>query len=532
VPHVDTHATIRARSILKTACTVFIAASSVVALALPAQAADDVNQSEVTAPVDATAPADTAPADTAPAEATPADGLPAESAPVEGTETAPVVEDAAPAEEPVPSDEPEQVPADEPAVADEAEPELDEDGLDATAAVAEPALDATAGLLRTLTARVVPGGGMIVLVFDDLPAGATAVELKVTGTAAAKTTSVVACGSWGECDRDPIIVAQKGKTVSGTQIIPLGGNAKNRVTLHSSAAAVKVTPGVVRFVVDEDAAPAKPAPAKPAPAPAKPAPAPAPVPGGKPGPNNTGVPAGKSLKVHDGDLTITTAGTVIDGLDIRGFVRVKAPNVTIKNSIVRGAPIKGNMSLVQASSTGLVIQDSELTPTQKSPYINGIVGKGFTLKRVDIHHVVDQVHLTGGGVRVEASWLHDNLHYAKDPNHSDGSHDDSIQIQAGSGIVIVNNTIEDANNAGVMITQDTGKVSNVTFADNHADGGACTINVAEKGKGSIKGLSIVENTFGRDTRHKNCAILAPTTTKVAADDNFYTDGKPVAVSKG
>jgi hypothetical protein len=252
----------------------------------------------------------------------------------------------------------------------------------------------------------------------------------------------------------------------------------------------------------------------------------------KPDTNNTGVPAGKTLKVHQGDLTITTAGAVVDGLDIRGFVRVKAANVTIKNSIVRGRPISGTMSLVQASSTGLIIQDTELTPTQWSPYINGIVGKSFTLKRVDIHHVVDQVHLTGGAVRVESSWLHDNLHYATDPNHSDGTHDDSIQIQAGSGIVIVNNTIQHANNAGVMITQDTGTVSNVTFANNFADGGACTINVAEKGRGPILGLAIRDNRFGRDTRYRNCAILAPTTTKIATSGNLYTDGQAVTVSKG
>jgi hypothetical protein len=251
-----------------------------------------------------------------------------------------------------------------------------------------------------------------------------------------------------------------------------------------------------------------------------------------PNADNTGVPAGKTLKVHNGDLTITTAGAVIDGLDIRGFVRVKAPDVTIKNSIVRGAPISGNMSLVQASSTGLIIQDSELNPTTRSPYINGIVGKSFTLRRVDIHHVVDSVHLTGGAVRVEASWLHDNLHYATDPNHSNGTHDDSIQIQAGSGITIVGNTIEHANNAAVMITQNIGKVANVTFANNRTGGGACTINVTESGKGAILGLAIRDNVFSRDTVHPNCAILAPTTTKIATSGNVYTDGKAVYVSKG
>src|SRR5690606_36358755 len=41
--------------------------------------------------------------------------------------------------------------------------------------------------------------------------------------------------------------------------------------------------------------------------------------GGKPGAHNTGVPAGTDLTVHEGDLTITEDGTVVEGLDVRGF---------------------------------------------------------------------------------------------------------------------------------------------------------------------------------------------------------------------
>ena len=44
----------------------------------------------------------------------------------------------------------------------------------------------------------------------------------------------------------------------------------------------------------------------------------------KPSAMTTGVPAGTRLKVHRGDLVITKAGTHLDGLDIHGFVVVKA----------------------------------------------------------------------------------------------------------------------------------------------------------------------------------------------------------------
>src|SRR5471032_2131868 len=58
--------------------------------------------------------------------------------------------------------------------------------------------------------------------------------------------------------------------------------------------------------------------------------------GDQPGPGNTGVPAGTALKVMDGNLTITTAGATYSGLDIHGFVSVQAPDVTIKDSVIRG----------------------------------------------------------------------------------------------------------------------------------------------------------------------------------------------------
>lgn len=258
----------------------------------------------------------------------------------------------------------------------------------------------------------------------------------------------------------------------------------------------------------------------------------APVPSG----TTTGVPAGTALRVHDGDLTVTTAGTVIDGLDIRGYLRVKAPNVTVRNTIVRGRPgLTSYMSLVQASSTGLTITDSELLAAHPTPYVDGIVGSGFTLDRVNIHGVVDSVKVTGNDVLVQSSWLHDNLYYLQDPNYGNTpTHDDNIQIQRGNNITIRNTVMSSTHNAAVMITQDSGAVSNLTFTANRADGGACTINVAEKSYGPIRGLSITNNAFGTATRNAHCAVLMPATTAAISTTtgNTFTDGHPFAISRG
>ena len=48
---------------------------------------------------------------------------------------------------------------------------------------------------------------------------------------------------------------------------------------------------------------------------------------------------GTHLTVHNGDLNLNVPGMVVSGLDIHGNVNVTAPNVVLKNSIVRGGAL-------------------------------------------------------------------------------------------------------------------------------------------------------------------------------------------------
>ena len=248
--------------------------------------------------------------------------------------------------------------------------------------------------------------------------------------------------------------------------------------------------------------------------------------------SNTGVPAGTHLTVLKGDLTIDTPGAVVNGLDIHGFVTVTARGVTIRNSIIRGAATSTERPLLLSASVAasVTIQDSELFAAFPSWAIDGIRGWNITATRVNIHDVVDGFHLYGDNVTVQSSWLHNNLHFASDPNQDGGpSHDDGIQIQVGKNIRIIGNNMSGAANSAVQFTQDMGIVSDVQIVKNRLDGGECTINVAEKGRGSFLGLVIVGNTFGRTTAFLNCAITAPPTTVIALARNSYTDGAAVTI---
>ncbi len=261
---------------------------------------------------------------------------------------------------------------------------------------------------------------------------------------------------------------------------------------------------------------------------------------GFPGPSNTGVPQGTALTVFNGDMVVTTPGAHIDRMEIRGYVTIKAPGVVISNSRIIGlaSALQTSKGLVQVSGSvptaSVTVVDSELYAQVPSPNVNGVMGKNMTLTRVNIHDVIDSVHITGDNVTVTDSWLHNNLYYVADPSWGgQPSHNDSVQIQSGSGIALQHNTIQGANNAAIMVTQDTGPVS-MTVERNFIDNGACSINLAQKTYGPIQGTTIANNTFGGNTWWSKCGILSPPTTTplLTLGGNVWLNGTPVAVSRG
>lgn len=175
--------------------------------------------------------------------------------------------------------------------------------------------------------------------------------------------------------------------------------------------------------------------------------------GDKPVKSNTGVPAAATLTRHDGDITVTRAGTVIDSLDIYGQVKIRAADVTVRRSRVRGNDeIAWNTGLVDCNHPDVrnaVIEDCLLRPDTPSVWLTGVLGKEYTARRNDVYWTVDGFGAYNAtdrraptNVTIEANFIHDLAYFSVDPNHGDGpTHNDGIQVQGGSNISIVGNNI-------------------------------------------------------------------------------------------
>jgi hypothetical protein len=259
--------------------------------------------------------------------------------------------------------------------------------------------------------------------------------------------------------------------------------------------------------------------------------------GAKPGPGNTGVPPGTALTVVNGDQTYSTAGQVISGLDIHGFVQVTAKNVTIRNSIIRGGPNpKCNSSVLWiANGASASVTDTEIAPSNANACLDGVWATSATLTRMNIHGSVDGVKAYDN-VTIVDSYIHDLAYFSSDPNQNGGpTHNDAVQTYEGNQhIVIRHNTFDLSTsqdpNATYQLTQDGGKVATDIHIDsNWLDGGGCTLNFSHKGGPTpMTGIYVTNNRFGRHSYY-NCPILISTQTVLSQNaGNVWDDtGAPI-----
>jgi hypothetical protein len=211
-----------------------------------------------------------------------------------------------------------------------------------------------------------------------------------------------------------------------------------------------------------------------------------------------GVPAGTKLTVHNGDLEIGQANTVIDGQDIRGCVRISTPGVVIRRSkITCGGPyVVGSFSSDPYSGTGLMLEDVEVS-CGYAMHSTGVGDYNLTVRRANIHSCENGFDVDGQVV-VEHSYIHDLVPY--DPNNpadvAADPHSDGAQITpVGNNITFRHNTIYagDGTSAIISPTVSAGVVSNVLITDNLMAGGAATLYCQQDGSGN--NYKVINNHF-------------------------------------
>jgi hypothetical protein len=168
------------------------------------------------------------------------------------------------------------------------------------------------------------------------------------------------------------------------------------------------------------------------------------------------------LTAHNGDIVVSTGGTVdapviIEGLLITGRVLVRAAYVTIRQcEIVGNGYSVGNTGLVDCNFVGasnVVVEDCELHQAVSTANIwhDAIIGHDYIAQRNYVYDVVDGFGVYNSnsgkesgqtGVEILANYVESLAYYSPDINHSDNrSHNDGVQIQSGKGTIIIGNLL-------------------------------------------------------------------------------------------
>jgi hypothetical protein len=228
---------------------------------------------------------------------------------------------------------------------------------------------------------------------------------------------------------------------------------------------------------------------------------------GYPDETNTGVPAGTALTVHEGDLTIDTAGTVIDRMDIRGCVRIEAANVVIRRTKITCTGFWGILAFPDDHEGGLLLEDVEVDCANQG--FTAIGYYGLVARRVNLHGCENGIDIDDDVV-VEDSYIHDMFEDAD-------AHADGVQFNGGANVVIRHNTIV-IRGTSAIITGHGGPFDHVTIEGNLLGGGAYTLYCPDQ-PGSVD-FRVIDNRFVPD------AAYGPSTACATIDENrgnFWDD---------
>jgi hypothetical protein len=238
-----------------------------------------------------------------------------------------------------------------------------------------------------------------------------------------------------------------------------------------------------------------------------------PPPSAWPGPDNTGVPAGTTLRAYDGPCTITSPRT-ISGVDVLATcpdaLRIHTTGVTIERSLVPGV-----WSIYGDGDSSVTITDSDVRAGATSTA--GIWGYNITARRVDV---------TGGqhsfqcndNCEVTDSWLHDQ--YNPD---GESFHNNAFISNGGRNMVVRHNTLhctailnstDGGCTADVSLFGDFDPIDNVTIDNNFLRANNSSISYCAYGGDSdskpyvATNVRFTDNVFERGP-NRRCGVYGP-----------------------
>lgn len=241
-----------------------------------------------------------------------------------------------------------------------------------------------------------------------------------------------------------------------------------------------------------------------------------------PGPTNTG-PSDPSILVPTSSIYVDTDGTVIENVDVNGSIVIHANNVTIRNFRVTGSG--GGYGIdtdYTANYSGIVLEDGEVRE-----FSVGLIGKGFTARRLNVHEMQGDGMKSFGNTVVENSWFH---HLGK----KDGSHADGNQTHKGGNQVYRFNHFdmpvpESPNgpgppyksNACMFFKISSGNsCDDVLLENNWFNGGNYTIYLKPGTGPPPTNVRVLNNRFMRDYRYGVLVNESPSTTILG---NYWYD---------
>ena len=215
-----------------------------------------------------------------------------------------------------------------------------------------------------------------------------------------------------------------------------------------------------------------------------------------------GVPC--SSLTPSGGMTVSTAGTTVQNMNITGQVTITASNVTLSHDCVtnNGGAASGSAALiVEAGGVGAQIDYSDIAGADNT---SGSVEEAIRTNSESAHTTADHDYMFNCGECFHGAGTLTNDYVSADAmineGQSDVDHYEGIYYGGGAGpLVVEHDTIIDPHDqtAAIFVSHDFGNVTTLTIADNILEGGDYVIYGGGSGsEGSLVGpVTVTGNRF-------------------------------------